>query len=50
MEGGGGSHVVHPPTHPPTHSSGRFIPQKFEDLFVKWDHEGKGGLSFRDLW
>ena len=29
---------------------GRFIPQRFEDIFAKWDHEGKGGLSFRDLW
>ncbi|KAM3568584.1 hypothetical protein VYU27_009295 [Nannochloropsis oceanica] len=29
---------------------GRFIPQRFEDIFAKWDQEGKGGLSLRDLW
>ena len=30
--------------------TGRFIPQRFEDIFAKWDHDGKGGLSFWDLW
>lgn len=29
---------------------GRFIPQKYEDLFAKWDCGNKGGLSAGDLW
>jgi peroxygenase len=28
----------------------RFIPQKFEEIFTKWDREGKEALSFWDTW
>jgi peroxygenase len=28
---------------------GRFIPQQFEDLFSKFDHDGKGGLYWDEL-
>jgi len=28
---------------------GRFIPQSFEDLFSKFDHDGKGGLYWDEL-
>jgi peroxygenase len=31
-------------------SEGRFIPQRFEDLFAKYDAEGKGGLTWGDIW
>lgn len=28
---------------------GRFVPQKFEDLFSKFDKGNKGALSFSDI-
>ncbi|CAG8623855.1 13684_t:CDS:2 [Cetraspora pellucida] len=30
-------------------SEGRFVPEKFEEIFSKYDREGKGGLSFGDI-
>lgn len=30
-------------------NEGRFSPEKFEELFSKWDSGGKGGLSWDDL-
>ncbi|KAK1763165.1 Caleosin related protein-domain-containing protein [Phialemonium atrogriseum] len=30
-------------------TEGRFVPQKFEDLFSKWDKEGGGSLTFMEL-
>ncbi|CAG8771457.1 423_t:CDS:2, partial [Dentiscutata erythropus] len=30
-------------------SEGRFVPEKFEEMFSKYDREGKGGLSFSDI-
>jgi hypothetical protein len=30
-------------------TEGRFIPQRFEDLFSKFDVNGKGGLDFDDI-
>jgi peroxygenase len=30
-------------------SEGRFVPQRFEDLFAKYDPEGKGGLTWSDI-
>ncbi|KAL2268069.1 hypothetical protein VTJ83DRAFT_2915 [Remersonia thermophila] len=29
---------------------GRFVPQKFEDMFSKWDKDDTGSLSARELW
>lgn len=29
---------------------GRFVPQKFEDMFSKWDKSDSGSLSGRELW
>ncbi|KAL1835372.1 hypothetical protein VTJ49DRAFT_6916 [Mycothermus thermophilus] len=29
---------------------GRFVPQKFEDMFSKWDKNDAGSLSARELW
>lgn len=31
-------------------TEGRFTPQKFEDIFTKWDRGNKGGLSLSDIW
>lgn len=31
-------------------SEGRYRPQNFEDIFAKYDHDGKGGLTTKDLW
>ena len=31
-------------------NEGRFIPQKFEDIFTKYDRGDKGGLDKGDLW
>ena len=31
-------------------TEGRFVPQKFEELFTKWDRDGKGAVSFNELW
>jgi len=30
-------------------TEGRFVPQKFEEIFSKYDKENKGGLSWRDI-
>lgn len=30
-------------------TEGRFVPEKFEEIFSKFDKEGKGGLSFQDI-
>ena len=30
-------------------TEGRFIPQRFEDMFSKFDVSGKGGLDFDDI-
>lgn len=30
-------------------TEGRFVPEKFESLFSKFDGENKGGLSWEDL-
>lgn len=30
-------------------TEGRFVPQKFEDLFAKFDSGNKGGLSWDDI-
>ncbi|CAG8840057.1 2711_t:CDS:2, partial [Racocetra persica] len=30
-------------------SEGRFVPEKFEEIFSKYDREFKGGLSFGDI-
>jgi peroxygenase len=27
-------------------TEGRFVPEKFEEIFSKYDKEGKGGLSW----
>jgi len=32
------------------YQEGRFIPQKYEDIFARWDRGNKGGLSAGDLW
>ena len=29
-------------------NEGRFKPQQFEDIFAKYDKEGKGGLTWSD--
>jgi peroxygenase len=29
---------------------GRFIPQKFEEVFTKWDKDGDDKLNFWDMW
>ncbi|KAL2018110.1 hypothetical protein VTK56DRAFT_1240 [Thermocarpiscus australiensis] len=29
---------------------GRFVPQSFEDMFSKWDVQGRGSLSATELW
>ncbi|KAK3313977.1 Caleosin related protein-domain-containing protein [Apodospora peruviana] len=31
-------------------TEGRFVPQKFEDIFSKWDKNDNGALSFMELW
>lgn len=31
-------------------TEGRFRPQNFEDIFAKYDRDGKGGLTIADLW
>ena len=31
-------------------SQGRFRPQQFEDFFSKYDRDGKGGLTAREIW
>jgi peroxygenase len=31
-------------------TEGRFVPQKFEELFTKYDEENKGGLTLQELW
>ncbi|PYH91851.1 caleosin domain protein [Aspergillus ellipticus CBS 707.79] len=31
-------------------TEGRFIPQSFENLFAKYDGDGDGGLTLRELW
>lgn len=31
-------------------NEGRFRAQQFEDFFAKYDRQGKGGLSVRELW
>ncbi len=31
-------------------NEGRFRPQNFEDIFAKYDRDGKGGLTIMDLW
>jgi hypothetical protein len=30
-------------------SEGRFVPQRFEDMFAKYDAGGKGGLNWDDI-
>jgi hypothetical protein len=30
-------------------NEGRFVPEKFEELFSKYDRDNKGGLSWRDI-
>lgn len=30
-------------------TEGRFVPEKFEEIFSKFDRENKGGLSWRDI-
>ncbi|CAG8694718.1 2139_t:CDS:2 [Gigaspora margarita] len=30
-------------------TEGRFVPEKFEEIFSKYDQDGKGGLSFNDI-
>lgn len=30
-------------------SEGRFVPQRFEDMFAKYDTGGKGGLNWDDI-
>eukprot|EP00877_Chromochloris_zofingiensis_P013611 jgi/Chrzof1/8503/Cz03g13150.t1 len=30
-------------------TEGRFVPEKFEELFTKYDREAKGGLSWNDI-
>ena len=30
-------------------TEGRFVPQRFEDMFAKFDVTGKGGLDFDDI-
>lgn len=30
-------------------TEGRFVPQKFEEIFSKYDRENKGGISWRDI-
>lgn len=30
-------------------TEGRYIPQRFEEIFSKYDRDGKGGLSFGDI-
>ena len=31
-------------------TEGRFVPQKFEELFTKYDEDNKGGLTLKELW
>jgi peroxygenase len=31
-------------------NEGRFRRHNFEDIFSKYDPDGKGGLGFKDLW
>jgi peroxygenase len=31
-------------------NEGRFRPQNFEDFFAKYDKDGKGGMTARELW
>eukprot|EP01117_Protostelium_nocturnum_P012379 TRINITY_DN4567_c0_g1_i1.p1 TRINITY_DN4567_c0_g1~~TRINITY_DN4567_c0_g1_i1.p1 ORF type:complete len:282 (+),score=73.68 TRINITY_DN4567_c0_g1_i1:95-940(+) len=31
-------------------NEGRFVPQKFEEIFSKYDTDGKGGLTFTEMW
>lgn len=49
--------LFHPTPDPPTHphptlpaevydTEGRFVPEKFEEIFSKYDRENKGGLSW----
>ncbi|KAK5991965.1 Peroxygenase 1 [Cladobotryum mycophilum] len=30
-------------------NEGRFVPQKFEDLFTKWDKDGDGSLNLKEI-
>jgi peroxygenase len=31
-------------------TEGRYVPQKFEEIFSKYDRDNKGGLNLRDMW
>lgn len=41
--------VAPPPLLQTFDNEGRFVPEKFEEIFSKYDREGKGGLSWRDI-